>query len=487
MAGSLLSNDYSDDETLLTKKSLQLSLSPPRSPPFGTALHSLLVGTIPSANNDPYADHQDDQAHSDYNNQHSSSSSSGSGIRKRLMHLVYNARHDGMTIPHPHVPVGPEVSDQVTRFLGSVLPLSWHNHVRDNGGFRSISDTVVTCSIPAGAVANPAAAVSFLRLTRQVQTIPYGDHHESQFMDMFFPECPRQELRGLVFFVHGGAWGSGKPWFYRLIALPFLKRNLAVAIVGYRTYPTGDVNTQVQDLNAAYQELSKRYPDLCGPFRSERPIGVCVMGHSSGAHIALLMVVEQAKQLLQVEQSRLESSRRRRVEDDDDDDDDDAANDSNPTRLLVDSVVGMSGPYDISHHFDYEAARGVEELSPMKPCNGYTREQFRLNTPSLRLQDFLINWQEQSDSHLTVGRFFPPTLLLHGIEDDIVPFTATSEAARIFRSCGVTRCDEYYAPLTGHQDIVMHLMLGGRAQTAIVKWLDQPKDGSTSQSLRSRL
>jgi acetyl esterase/lipase len=477
MADSLLSNDYSDDETLLTQKSLQLSLAPPRSPPFGTALHSLLVGTSPSANNDPYADHQDDQAHSDYNNQHSSSSSSSSGIRERLMHLIYNARRDGTIIPHPHVPVGPEGSDQVTRFLGSVLPLSWHNYVRDSGGFRSISDTVVTCSIPAGAVANPGAAVSFLRLTRQMQTIPYGDHHESQFMDMFFPECSRQELRGLVFFVHGGAWGSGKPWFYRLIALPFLKLNLAVAIVGYRTYPSGDVNTQVRDLNSAYQELSKRYPDLCGPFRSERPIGVCVMGHSSGAHLALLMVVEQTKQLLQVEQSRLESSRRRA--------DADAADD-NPTRLLVDSVVGISGPYDISHHFDYEAARGVEELSPMKACNGYTREQFRLNTPSLRLQDFLITWQE-SDSHLVVDRFFPRTLLLHGIEDDTVPFTATSEAARILRSCGVTRCDEYYAPLTGHQDIIMHLMLGGRAQTAIVKWLDQSRDGSTSQSLRSRL
>jgi acetyl esterase/lipase len=230
-------------------------------------------------------------------------------------------------------------------------------------------------------------------------------------------------------------------------------------------------------LNSAYQELTKRYPDLCGPFRSERPIGVCVMGHSSGAHIALLMVVEQAKELLQVEKSRLESSRRRA---------DDNVEDDAPTRLLVNSFVGISGPYDISHHFDYEAARGVEELSPMKPCNGYTREQFRLNTPPLRLRDFLISWQE-SDSRLVLDRFFPPTLLLHGIEDDTVPFTATSEAARILRSCGVTRCDEYYAPLTGHQDIIMHLMLGGRAQTAIVKWLDQSRDGSTSQSLRSRL
>jgi hypothetical protein len=93
----------------------------------------------------------------------------------------------------------------------------------------------------------------------------------------------------------------------------------------------------------------------------------------------------------------------------------------------VDLVVGISGPYDISHHFDYEAARGVKELSPMKACNGYTREQFCLNTPSLRLKDFLITWEE-SDSHLVVDQFFPQTLLLHGIEDNTVPFTAKSEA-----------------------------------------------------------
>jgi len=62
-------------------------------------------------------------------------------------------------------------------------------------------------------------------------------------------------------------------------------------------------------------------------------------------------------------------------------------------------------------------------------------------------------------------------LLLHGIEDQTVPFTATAEAARILRSCGVTHCSEVYVACADHQDPIMHLMLGGRARTAIMKWI----------------
>jgi len=70
-----------------------------------------------------------------------------------------------------------------------------------------------------------------------------------------------------------------------------------------------------------------------------------------------------------------------------------------------------------------------------------------------------------------MDRVFPRTLLIHGIEDDTVPFTATSEGARILRQCGVTECDEIYSPLTGHQDAVIHLMLGGRVKDSVQDWL----------------
>ena len=170
-------------------------------------------------------------------------------------------------------------------------------------------------------------------------------------MDLYFPEERNQEKwTGMVFFVHGGAWGSGKPWYYRLVAQSFLSLNMAVAIVGYRVYPDGDTASQVADLEAAQLELTRLFPDLCGPHRKKRPIGFCVVGHSSGAHISMLLIVEQAKRLFQGQNEKLELRL----------DDDDEKPFEFGMRTLSDAIIGISGPYDISHHFDYEAARGVE-------------------------------------------------------------------------------------------------------------------------------
>lgn len=194
-------------ESLLTKRSFELSLSPPRAPPYGTIHWSVQRRSNLNSQDDPYADHHDNQAHSDYNRH--------SGVRERLMHLVYNANIIG-GMSHPHLPIGPEISDKLTRYLGTVLPIRLLNRGRDSGFFRKISDGIVTGSIPIAAIGNPTAAREFLRLSRQIHVIRYGEH-ESQFIDVLFPEGVNQDdLQGFVLFCHGGAWGSGKPWFYRV-------------------------------------------------------------------------------------------------------------------------------------------------------------------------------------------------------------------------------------------------------------------------------
>jgi len=184
----------------------------------------------------------------------------------------------------------------------------------------------------------------------------------------------------------------------------------------------------------------------------------------------------------------------------------------------------------------------------MKACNGYTREQFRENSPAYRLYDLLttlkeldcgtgdvvdddIDYDDDNDAmvgvegiksnsrddgadrhnrhrlgHLdnedsmrnhirtkTVLRdYFPELLFVHGMEDETVPFTATAEVAYRFRSVlggggkmmkkkdGTTAgstagdvggCYEYYIPKIGHQDTVVHLMLGGKVRTFLQNWL----------------
>jgi acetyl esterase/lipase len=363
---------------------------------------------------------------------------------------------------HPHISIAPDSGDTFTRSLGSLLPLWCQHYARDYGLFRSISDYGVALAVPSLALMNPRASKTFLDLTRKKKkTIFYGNH-PSQYMDLFFPETKE---RGMVFFVHGGAWGSGKPWMYRLCAYPFLKLGLMVCIVGYRTYPDGHVQDQVDDLHAAYQYLSQHYPDFfdkrpnySNPSNNDDWIGLVLMGHSSGAHISLLWLVQQVEKALSTTLSQ--------------------------SIIQFDHFVGLSGVYNISHHFDYEAGRGVEELSPLKPANGGTRDHFQYYSPAVRLKDALsmVTMEDQS----VLFRKIPRMLLVHGIEDSTVPFTSTAEAGHILRSCGV-RIHEYYVPKCGHPDVVMHLMLEGKTLFVVTQWLQGVMDTTNLFNLQSNL
>merc|ERR1719410_2940988 len=64
---------------------------------------------------------------------------------------------------------------------------------------------------------------------------------------------------------------------------------MVVAIVGYRNYPDTDVRGQVTDLLSATNLLLRTEPHLFHP-PGPSYLGPCIMGHSSGAHISLLLL-----------------------------------------------------------------------------------------------------------------------------------------------------------------------------------------------------
>ena len=431
---------HESSQPLLTEKSLSLALAPPRAPPLGTAHRSLLVDSAADRSNQPLVLSEKKKKHHVIHAQ--------ARLQQHL--FAQHSFHDDKRrrrLPHPHLKLVATPGDQFTRYLGTVLPLSWQNATRDSGLFRWLVDHLVQASVPLMALTAPTSALTdFMHLTRtSMRRHAYGNH-SMQYLELYLPD-EAQSAQNLVLFVHGGAWGSGMPWLYRLMAAPFVRRqDTAVAVIGYRTYPSSQtVDEQVEDCQLAALYLRHEYPEMCQGI-------ITVMGHSSGAHIALLMMVEQAKEkMMMSSKSSIAKA-------------DDAA------IFHVTNFIGLSGPYGISHHFDYEAARGVEELSPMKPVCGYSREAFRRNTPHLRLQDSLIDDNNVKES--LVGQYMPPNIaLVHGIEDDTVPFTATGEAARVLRACGVTWCDELYVAQTGHQDVVVQMMMGGPTQDIVMEWM----------------
>ena len=258
-----------DPNELLTEKSLALSLAPPRAPPIDTPHRSLLTGLDPHHSLQRTAALADDedvyhQTHSYYTDH---------TLRQRLSTLL---PHIHLSLPrrlsHPHLPAGPELGDRMTRALGSTLSLERQNALRDGGGFRRIVDTLITLSVPGMAIGNPKVAQKFMDLTNNnMTTLRYG-RHPMQKIDLLLPSSTGRPLGGLLFFVHGGAWGSGLPWMYRLVAAPFLEDlNMAVAIVGYRTFPDADVPGQVQDLERAADLLYRERRDLFDASQSRNP------------------------------------------------------------------------------------------------------------------------------------------------------------------------------------------------------------------------
>lgn len=180
----------------------------------------------------------------------------------------------------------------------------------------------------------------------------------------------------------------------------------------------------------------------------------------------------------------------------------------------ITAFIGISGVYNIDHHFDYESGRGVEEISPLKPSNGYNRKSFLRYTPQRMLQHEVLmllhqRKRQSPDAETKYNRngdnnchscnhlpsYFPERFLfIHGIEDDTVPFPSTSNAARVFRQClggrhyyhdandGVI-VDEYYVPKYGHQDTVVSIMIGDNnpVTSGILSWLLRKNKNSPSR------
>lgn len=468
-------NDREATNQMITPKVLALSLSPPRVPPFGTMQRSLYHARVIDDRKVVVARPLASQLQRYHVRKVLTSRPEGSSTMSlyvtlhekflRQLQMQKHRQRSSVYQPHPHLLE--RSADTTTRSIGYYWPVQQQNWFRDSGTFRCVVDILVAITgVPALVFTTlPQDCIfPFLRLTRMCQKIPYGPHRLQYIHLYHFQQEPKGSLASnhrLIVFVHGGAWGSGHPWMYRLIAGPFLfslKNQYSVAVVGYRTYPDGgSAADQVADVSAALNLLlTSQYSHLYDDSN------ITIMGHSSGAHIALLFVVDR----IVAELALLDKRRVSRPFQAEDRNLENRAN----VRLPFDSFCGISGPYDISHHFDYEASRGVEELSPMKPVNGFTRLSFQRNSPALRLQYALRNLSSQAEAAL--NQVCPHIALIHGVEDDTVPFTATSEAGRLFRSLGLTRVQEIYIPNTGHQDAIVQCMLGGKVSEEVLEWID---------------
>src|SRR5580692_2852779 len=108
--------------------------------------------------------------------------------------------------------------------------------------------------------------------------IAYGPDPR-QKLDLYRPDTPRADDKAVIFF-YGGSWDSGRKSDYLFVAQALCASGYIVVIPDYRIYPEVRFPAFVEDGAQAVRWAS----DRVGSGR------LFVMGHSAGAHIALMLM-----------------------------------------------------------------------------------------------------------------------------------------------------------------------------------------------------
>lgn len=209
----------------------------------------------------------------------------------------------------------------------------------------------------------------------------------------------------VVLFLYGGSWASGHRAGYAFAAKAFAARGYTVVVPDYRLVPDVHFPAFVEDGAAAVAWTQAQVAAHGGD-----PGRVSLVGHSAGAHIAMLLALDP--QWLR-------------------------AAGSDPARLKA--VVGLAGPYDF-FPFDVGATR-----------NAFGR------TPDPRLTQ-PINFAR---------RDAPPTLLATGTEDTMVLPRNSRKLAKALAAAGATVELKEYDGL-GHVGIVLALSKPFRGRAPVL-------------------
>ncbi|MEO7367731.1 MAG: alpha/beta hydrolase, partial [Gemmatimonadaceae bacterium] len=139
-----------------------------------------------------------------------------------------------------------------------------------------------------------ASACSPLRVAENLlssgQTTRSGDiaygSDSRQRLDVYRPRA-RGNPAPVVVFLYGGRWQSGSKDQYRLLGDALARRGVVVVVPDYRLYPKVKFPRWVEDAAQALKWTRNNIARLGGDTAQ-----VWVVGHSSGAHTAVLLALD---------------------------------------------------------------------------------------------------------------------------------------------------------------------------------------------------
>ncbi len=243
----------------------------------------------------------------------------------------------------------------------------------------------------------------------QKSTLNYGSD-KAQRLDVYRPMAAQYQGKKLpvIVFFFGGSWRNGKRVWYEFFAAHYALKGYVVVVPDYRKAPDFMFPSFVEDGAASIAYVRDHAPELNIDLKR-----LYVMGHSAGAHIAALLMLDghylQAKHMSASE---------------------------------IKGFIGLSGPYDFLPMTDpkiIEIFKGDANLPESQPIN-----------------------------YAQFGAQAPPMLLIHGADDELVyPKNSINLAAKVNAAGG--HAEVVVLAKTGH---VSTLFQAGRGLRGLSPQVD---------------
>lgn len=237
------------------------------------------------------------------------------------------------------------------------------------------------------------------------QNLAYGSH-ERHKLDLYIPKNSDGEV-GLVLMIHGGAWVGGDKSAYSDYIKIWADKGYAAATINYR-YLSYDVSFDdiLDDIESALHKIKNTGTEYGVNINK-----MLLSGHSAGGHLSMLYPY--------------------------------ARKSSSPIDAVA--VVNCSGPTDLldPNFYNENANDALKELYRQIASLCYGEE---LTLENAHLANDIL---KKHSPLYYVDEHTIPTVINHGMKDDIVPFSNALSLEAKFKELSVTHIMNIY-PNSGH-------------------------------------
>ena len=214
----------------------------------------------------------------------------------------------------------------------------------------------------------------------------------------------------VLIFVHGGSWKDYDKELFAPVAQKLLPEGMVVVIPDYTLHPDADYAQMTREVAAAIRWTLENAALYGGD-----PGRVIVSGHSAGAHLSALALLDP-----------------RFLED------------LGHSSDEVCGWIGLSGPYDIQAEHDYWVAKGSSPEVMLEVMGG--QDNFDRASPV---------------SHVRAD--LPPLLIIHGDEDETVPVEISTAFHQALQAAGAPSTLTLYDG-AGHSDYLFAALTDEQAR-----------------------